>query len=62
MYRHFFKRVLDILLSFIAIILLALPMLIIAIVVKCSSKGPVIFKSVRMKKTVKRLRCINLEV
>lgn len=44
MYRHFFKRVFDIVFSLVALIILAIPMLIIAIVVKCTSKGPAIFK------------------
>ena len=48
MYRHFFKRFFDIVLSLLGIIVLALPMLIIAIVVKCSSKGPAIFKTERV--------------
>ncbi len=53
MYRHFFKRVFDILFSLIALIILAIPMLIIAIVVKCSSKGPVLFKTERVGKNCK---------
>ncbi len=48
MYRRFFKRFFDILLSFIGIIVLAIPMLIIAIIVKCDSKGPAIFKTQRV--------------
>ncbi len=53
MYRNFFKRVFDIVLSFLAIIVLALPMLIIAIAVKCDSKGPAIFKTQRIGKNGK---------
>ncbi len=53
MYKHFFKRFLDILLSFIAIIILALPMLIIAIAIKIDSKGSVIFKQDRIGKNGK---------
>ena len=48
MYRHFFKRLLDIVLSLLGIIVLAIPMLIIAIIVKCTSKGPAIFKTERV--------------
>ena len=33
MYRHFLKRTIDIILSFLAIIILAIPMLVIAIIV-----------------------------
>ena len=43
MYARFFKRFFDIILSLLAIIVLALPMLVIAIAVKCDSKGPAIF-------------------
>lgn len=42
------KRVLDILMSAILIILLLLPMAVIAILVKCDSKGPVLFKQTRV--------------
>ena len=48
MYRHFFKRVFDIVFSLVALIILVFPMLIIAIVVKCTSKGPAIFVQERM--------------
>ncbi len=50
MYRHFFKRVFDIIFSLVALIILAIPMLIIAIVVRCTSKGPAIFKVDRVGK------------
>ncbi len=50
MYKYFLKRFFDIVLSLIAIILAGIPMLIIAVIVKCSSKGPVIFKQKRIGK------------
>ena len=50
MYRHFFKSFIDIALSVLGLILLAIPMLIIAIVIKCDSKGPALFKQRRMGK------------
>ena len=43
MYKKFFKRLIDIVLSGMALLILWLPMLIIAIIVKCDSKGPVFF-------------------
>ncbi|MGM9624388.1 MAG: sugar transferase [Eubacteriales bacterium] len=43
MYKKFGKRTIDIILSALALLVLAIPMLIIAICVKCSSKGPVLF-------------------
>lgn len=48
MYRYFFKRFFDIVVSLIAIIVFSLPMLIIAIAIKADSKGPVIFKQERI--------------
>ena len=43
MYRGFFKRLLDIVLSFTGLVILAVPMLILALIVKLDSKGPVLF-------------------
>ncbi len=43
MYRKFFKRFLDVTLSFCALVVLAIPMLIFAIIIKLDSKGPVLF-------------------
>ena len=48
MYRHFFKRFLDIVLSFLGIVILALPMIVIAIAIKIDSPGPVFFKQKRI--------------
>lgn len=48
MYKHFVKRLLDIILSTAGIIVLALPMLIVAIMVKIDSPGPVFFKQHRV--------------
>lgn len=48
-YRDLFKRVLDICFSLIALIILAIPMLIIAMCIKFDSKNdPVLFKQVRI--------------
>ena len=46
----FFKRFFDILLSFLAIVLCALPMAIIAVCIKADSKGAVIYKQERLGK------------
>ena len=43
MYRKFGKRLLDIVLSTLGLIILAIPMLILALIVKLTSKGPVLF-------------------
>ena len=48
MFLHFFKRAIDLLMSFMGILVLALPMLIIAIAIKIDSKGPVFFKQKRV--------------
>lgn len=53
MYKRFFKRLIDIVLSFLGIVILALPMLIIGIVVKCDSKGPALFKQKKIGKNKK---------
>ncbi len=48
MYRHFFKRLIDIVLSALGILLLALPMAVIAIMIKIDSPGPALFKQKRV--------------
>ena len=45
---YFFKRLFDFFASLVAIILLSWLMIIIAILVKCTSKGPAIYKSDRV--------------
>lgn len=51
MYKYVIKRLFDILLSGIAILLLSLPMLVIAIVIKASDPGPALFKQKRVGKS-----------
>lgn len=48
MYKKIFKRVIDIILSILALIFFAIPMLLVAIAIKLDSKGPVIFKQDRL--------------
>ena len=48
MYKHFFKRCFDIILSLLGIIVLAFPMLILALVIKVDSPGPIFFKQKRI--------------
>lgn len=45
----FFKRAFDLFCSLLTIILLSLPLLIVAIAIKCDSKGPVFFKQNRVR-------------
>lgn len=48
MYRHFFKRLIDIVLSFIGIVVLALPMIVFALIIKAEDPGPAFFKQKRI--------------
>lgn len=48
MYRLLIKRFLDIVLSVLAIIALAVPMAVVAIIIKIDSPGPVLFKQTRV--------------
>lgn len=64
----FFKRLFDIVASLSAILVLWLPMLIVGIIVKCTSKGPMIYVSKRVGKNGKvfnfykfRSMCVDAE-
>lgn len=48
MYKHGFKRLLDILFSFVGIVVLAIPMVIFALIIKAEDSGPAIFKQKRV--------------
>ena len=48
MYKRFFKRLIDVVLSLGGIVVLALPMLAIAVAIKLDSRGPVLFKQKRV--------------
>ena len=68
MYTHFFKRVIDILLSLILISITLIPMVLIALIVRIDSRGPAIFKQERLGRNGKVFRmykfrsmCINAE-
>ena len=50
MYRHFFKRFIDIVLALIGIAVAGIPMLLIALCVKLESPGPALFKQERLGK------------
>ena len=53
MYRHFFKRLIDTFLALCGLVVCCVPMVIIAIAIKLDSKGPVLFKQVRLGKGMK---------
>ena len=52
-YRQFTKRFCEIIGSLLLLLILWFPMLIIAIAIKCDSKGPVLFKQERMGRNKK---------
>jgi lipopolysaccharide/colanic/teichoic acid biosynthesis glycosyltransferase len=55
----FFKRVFDIVVSAVALIILLIPMLILAIAIKCVSKGPVLFFQDRLGLNGKVIRIVK---
>lgn len=59
MYRHFFKRFLDIIISLFALIILSPIILIIAILIKVTSKGKVFFLQERLGKDGKVFKIIK---
>lgn len=59
MYKNFLKRLLDLILSLFAIILLIIPMIIIAVMIKIDSKGPVIFVQERVGKHKKNFKILK---
>lgn len=50
MYRNFFKRLIDIVLSSLAVVVLALPMLMISLAIVIDDPGPVVFTQKRVGK------------
>ena len=48
MYKHGFKRLLDLLFSFVGIVVLAIPLVIFALIIKAEDPGPAIFKQKRV--------------
>lgn len=49
-YNRIVKRLIDVLISFISIVILAIPMVIVALAIKIDSPGPVLFKQKRIGK------------
>ncbi len=56
MYKHFWKRFFDIVLSALGLLVLAIPMGIIALAIKIDDPGPAIFKQERIGIHKKRFR------
>ncbi len=59
MYKNTLKRTLDFILSLLGIIFLSLLLIIIAILIKCDSKGPVLFKQKRVGKNKKHFNILK---
>lgn len=59
MYRRFGKRIIDTILAAGGIVIFAIPMLIIALCIKLDSKGPVIFKQVRLGKDKREFQILK---
>ena len=55
MYKKYFKRFIDVVLSGIGIVVLAIPMLIVAMIIKIDSPGNVLFKQERVGKNKKSI-------
>ena len=55
----FLKRLLDIIISCVLILILIIPMVIIAIIVKCDSKGSVLFRQTRVTTNGKRFKILK---
>lgn len=61
------KRILDFILSLIGIIILSVPMIVVAAIIKADSKGPVLFKQTRIGKnksqfTIYKFRSMKIDV
>ena len=48
MYQHFIKRMLDLLVASLTLLLGAIPMLVVALITKLDSPGPILFKQTRL--------------
>ncbi|MCI5726362.1 MAG: sugar transferase [Clostridium sp.] len=54
--NKFFKRFFDIIVSLIGIIILGIFLIIISIIIKCTSEGPVFFKQIRVGQSGKEFK------
>ena len=59
MYKAFLKRLLDILLSLVGLLVLLAPMLIVAVLVKLDSPGPVLFRQKRLGRKGKEFEILK---
>ena len=59
LFYSFFKRFFDFILSLVAIIILFIPMIIVGILVKITSKGPILYKQERLGKNGKPFKLVK---
>ena len=59
MYKNFFKRLIDLMVSLIAIVVLLIPILIIALVIVITDPGPVFFRQKRFGKDKKYFQILK---
>lgn len=57
--KRFYKRTLDLLVSIIALVILAIPMLFVALIIKVQDKGPVLYKQTRIKRDNKTFEILK---
>lgn len=54
-----FKRLIDLGGSFVGILLLGLPMVVLAIITRCTSKGPALYRQIRLGKNEKKFTMLK---
>lgn len=59
MYKLFFKRMIDLILSLVGLIIFLIPMIIIAIAIKIDSQGPIFFKQRRIGRNQKEFTLLK---
>jgi len=59
MYKHFFKRLMDIILSFMAIAILLIPIAIISLIILITDPGPIFFTQKRFGKDKKFFKILK---
>ena len=59
MYQHFFKRFIDIILSFIAIVILLIPISVISLIILITDPGPIFFTQKRFGKDKKFFKILK---
>ncbi|MGF0032174.1 sugar transferase [Bariatricus sp. SGI.154] len=59
MYKNGFKRVIDCIVSFLVLVIGAIPMLLVALLIKIDSPGPILFKQERIGKDGKVFKILK---